>query len=684
MMGKRRKNRSLFSHVFWRVIPIAGLIMAIFGYFAYMSLHRADMDEVEKWLEQQSRHARDLIEMPVATLVIEAQALAEHELVISGFVDIGNRDTYLKPFFRTVRVHGPPGVEVTLVDHRGRLIVSNREDPAIGYHWIEAIKNRKPEVGLDETGLTVAAPIEISFRPEGAVLLRYPPATLPKLFGLQNYPLSTALIDEEGTVLFSTDERLAVAGQPLGDVDPASWMTSRQPLPSIPGITMTAARMTDEALEGVYEVRDILIITLVGSLLMIVASTGVTALLAGRETRLLGQRMRGIEGARDMHRRIDASGPRELQTLGETFNAMLETLEKETTSRDYFDSIINSLSEILIVSSLDGEIRTVNPAARRFLKKIGTPSENAFVNVMFAAESYGSHCNPPEFVDWRSDIITLEATYALPDRDRMTIQWLRSIQLDQRGAAMGIIFIGQDITERARIEKLKNEFISTVNHELRTPLTAISGTLGLLKGGVAGKIPKKAQDLIAIGLSNSDRLIHLINDLLDIQKIEADGMEFRLQPVDLVKIAEESIRHNASLGVPRGVTLTLDNRIGDIPLTGDPDRLAQVMTNLLSNAVKYSPDGGVVTVTLAGGDGGPVVSVADQGPGIPEEFRDRIFGRFAQADSSDSRKKGGTGLGLAIAQAIVRRHDGQIWYQSKVGKGTTFYFWLPSDEPLET
>lgn len=677
-MAGSRKNPRLFSHIFWRVVPIAGLIMATFGYLAYASLERADMREVEDKLDEQSDHALDLILHPVQLLIAEAKDLAAHELVVSGFIDIGNRDTYLTPFFRSLRVHGPPGVEISLVDHHGRVIIANQAEPSVPSHWIASFQNKRTEIALTEDGVTITAPIIVGGQPEGVVILRYAQATLPVLFGLINYPLSTALIEKGGKVVFSSDENFAIAGTPLGEIDPETWLTVRQPLSGFDGITLIAAERTEDALKGVYEVRDILIATILGSLLMIIVTAGVAAFLASRETNRLGRMIRAIGGARDMHRRLEPTGPRELQELGKSFNTMLEILERETTSRAYFDSIVNSLSEVLLVSSLEGEILTANPAARRFLQQIGSPSENAFVNVMFAAKHFGVDSSPAAFVDWNSNVLTLEATYAIPHRETITVQWLRSILLDRTGTPMGIIFIGQDITERARIERLKNEFISTVNHELRTPLTSISGTLGLLKGGIAGKIPKKAQELIGIGLSNSDRLVHLINDLLDIQKIEAGGMEFRMKQVDLAEIAEASIKQNESLAIPRGIRFAFENMVGAAPLTADPDRLSQVMANFLSNAVKYSPENGVVTVTVMDSGDGPTVSVADDGPGIPEDFRERIFQRFAQADSSNTRKKGGTGLGLAIAQAIVLRHNGRIWYETETGKGTIFFFSVPA------
>ena len=234
-----------------------------------------------------------------------------------------------------------------------------------------------------------------------------------------------------------------------------------------------------------------------------------------------------------------------------------------------------------------------------------------------------------------------------------------------------------DIRARLEVERMKNEFLAVVSHELRTPLTSIRGSLGLLAGGVAGSLGDKAASLVRIALANSERLVRLINDILDIEKIEAGKLAFRFVPVDLGRLVAESIEANQGYGGQLGVTFAL---VGGPPLAtvnGDPDRLLQVLANLLSNAAKYSPRGGVVTVSITADEGTVRVAVRDTGPGIPEGFRRHLFERFAQADGSDSRQKGGTGLGLAISKAIVEKHGGHIGFETTPGGGTTFYFELP-------
>ena len=247
----------------------------------------------------------------------------------------------------------------------------------------------------------------------------------------------------------------------------------------------------------------------------------------------------------------------------------------------------------------------------------------------------------------------------------------------EEGEVIGFYSLATDVTELKRIDRMKSEFVSTVSHELRTPLTSIRGSLGLISGGVAGELPERVKTLVDIARNNCERLIRLINDILDIEKIESGKMRLDLQVVDLKPLLVQVLAANEGFGAAQNVSLRLNFPEGDLRVHVDTDRLAQVVTNLLSNAMKYSPPGGVVEVDVKRAGLGVRVEVRDHGPGVPEEFRKRIFQKFSQADSSDTRQKGGTGLGLNISRAIVERLGGSVGFDSKVGVGSTFFFELP-------
>jgi PAS domain S-box-containing protein len=240
-----------------------------------------------------------------------------------------------------------------------------------------------------------------------------------------------------------------------------------------------------------------------------------------------------------------------------------------------------------------------------------------------------------------------------------------------------VLAIIRDITKRKRAERLKNEFVSIVSHELRTPLTSIRGALSLIVGAMADTVPEKALKMVQIAHKNSERLVSLVNDILDIDKIESGNMAFDLKPLEIVPLIEQSLEQNRSYGEQFGVTFLLEEEVGDTKVYADTNRLLQVLANLLSNATKFSPQGGRVTVSVSAHNANVHVRVTDQGPGIPPSFRKRIFQKFAQADSSTTRQKGGSGLGLSISKAIIERLNGEIGFETEEGVGTTFYFNLP-------
>jgi PAS domain S-box-containing protein len=244
-----------------------------------------------------------------------------------------------------------------------------------------------------------------------------------------------------------------------------------------------------------------------------------------------------------------------------------------------------------------------------------------------------------------------------------------------------VLFSGivRDITERKKIDKIKSEFVSTVTHELRTPLTSIMGSLGLLQAGSLGELPEKSKRMVNLAYDNGARLVNLINDILDIDKIEAGHLIFKRRRKKLAGLLKLSVEQNALYAKEHGARIVLEDVPDDIILDTDPHRFQQVMGNLLSNAAKFSPQDGKVTVSAKMMGSAVRISVADNGPGIPPEFEDHVFEKFAQGDSSDTRKKGGTGLGMSIAKAIVERLGGRIAFKTKVGAGTVFYFDLPAE-----
>ncbi len=269
------------------------------------------------------------------------------------------------------------------------------------------------------------------------------------------------------------------------------------------------------------------------------------------------------------------------------------------------------------------------------------------------------------------------------------IAWNNTRLQDAQGNPIGTIRIGEDITERYKIEKIKNEFIAIVSHELRTPLTSIRGALGLLATGVLDNDPSAMKHMIDIAATDTERLVRLVNDMLDLEKLENGKVSLVGEWWDAADLMQRSLAVMHSSAQAAGVKLVVEPLSQQI--WGDPDQIIQTFTNLLSNAIKFSSPGGTVTLTATIQPSDPdrrlfqkvavlghiLFAVQDEGRGIPADQLESIFGRFHQVDASDSRDKGGTGLGLAICQSIVHQHEGQIWAESTWGQGSTFFFTLP-------
>jgi PAS domain S-box-containing protein len=348
------------------------------------------------------------------------------------------------------------------------------------------------------------------------------------------------------------------------------------------------------------------------------------------------------------------------------------TVEK-TRHQILFESIVDGI----VIIDERGVINDVNPAAQRLfgyskLEVMGKPISLLMTDA--SATLYKDYLLHYQ--------VSNTANYANSEmqgkRKNETVFFMELVtspmHLDDRLMFTAII---RDTSERKVMEQMKNEFVSTVSHELRTPLTSIHGALGLLLGKVADTIPPKMKMLLDTAYRNSERLSLLINDILDLEKIESGKLDFEFHLVDIVKLTQQAITANEGYADKHHVKLQLLASPDNALVFGDDHRLLQVFANLMSNAIKYSPTNGTVEIRIQPQETSWRIDVRDHGRGIPLAFKSQIFQRFAQADSSDTREKGGTGLGLSISKAIVERHQGVIGYESEEGQGTEFYFTLP-------
>jgi PAS domain S-box-containing protein len=374
--------------------------------------------------------------------------------------------------------------------------------------------------------------------------------------------------------------------------------------------------------------------------------------------------------------------------------ASLERLSRQS------ELILNSAGEGIYGLNCQGKITFVNPAAARMLGYGVKELINLFMhevvkhsrpdgvryfledNPIYATLQNGTVQHVTDDIFYRSDGSKFPVEYvSTPIREQKKI--------------VGAVVIFKDITERQIIERMKDEFVSVVSHELRTPLTSIRSALGLLARGSLNNQPEKSQRMLEIAFDNTNRLVRLINDILDIERINSGKVTMHKQTCNAADLMIQAVDEMRAMAEKAEIHLELTP--ASVQLWADPDRIIQTITNLLSNAIKFSPPGSTVWLSVELQQEGEVrkadcveknkfttpptsyllFQIKDQGRGIPEDKLETIFDRFQQVDASNSRHQGGTGLGLAICRSIVQQHGGKIWAESTLGKGSTFYFTLP-------
>ena len=466
-------------------------------------------------------------------------------------------------------------------------------------------------------------------------------------------------------------------------------------------------------------------LTIVVGTIASVGILGIIAFLISRSISTPISRLRAAAskiGHGNLETRVDVSSRDELGELGLSFNSMAVSLQQTTASLETSNHELEQrVDEIEAAkSTLESEIAERKEAETRLEVEIGerTRTEealrrsndqnrgllDAIPDLMFRLSRDGVFLDykpakgvelyaPPGVFMGKTlnDVLpqgiaetcigngheALETgqvqafEYQLPIGDEVR-------DFEARAAASGkdeVLLIVRDITERLTVDRMKDEFVSVVSHELRTPLTSIRGSLGLIAGGVMGPLPEKAQYMVEIAVNNTDRLIRLINDILDIERMESGKITMERTVWDTGEVMAQAAELMDDLARKAGVTLSVSSE--SVQVWADPDRIVQTLANLLSNAIKFSPRFGTVWLAARRREDQVLFQVKDQGRGVPADQVESIFERFEQVDASDSREKGGTGLGLAICRSIVQQHGGQIWAESTVGEGSTFFFTLP-------
>lgn len=341
-------------------------------------------------------------------------------------------------------------------------------------------------------------------------------------------------------------------------------------------------------------------------------------------------------------------------------------------------AIVESTGDAIIGKSTDGRINSWNTAAQKLYgwtaaKIIGSP-----MDVFIPSDKRAEFGRLFESVVRGHKVEQFETEHITSAGNRIDVSLTISPIKDASGRVVGVSTVSRDVSMKKEAERRVSEFYSMVSHELRTPLTSIRASLGLLEGGIAGALSKDAEQLVEIARMEADRLVRLINEILDLRKIEAGRLELRMQELNCSTLVSSVIQGMQVVADEAKISLTYVES-EPIKLRCDRDRITQVITNLVSNAIKFSEAGTTVCICVRQSSRAGFVrfSIKDDGIGIAPEQQHKLFGKFQQVDSSDARRQGGTGLGLAITKAIVEQHGGRVAVESDLGKGSTFWFELP-------
>jgi PAS domain S-box-containing protein len=400
-----------------------------------------------------------------------------------------------------------------------------------------------------------------------------------------------------------------------------------------------------------------------------------------------------VVGSRKFHR----FAKREIHLLkafGSQLGAALENAQlyqEVAKGKVYIENLVENAADVIVCTDLGDRILTWNRGAELVL---GYSKD----------EVIGKHLSmllPPERSHELEEIRTkVQLSGPLRDievrtkrKDGVIILLSLSVSpiSDADGKIVSFLRLAKDISEKKRFERrlkeldrMKSDFVSNVSHELRTPLTAIKGSADNMLDGLTGSLNEKQVRYLSRIKSNTDRLSRLINDLLDLSRIEAGRVEVRPTTLPLTALAEEVAEHMKALAAEKHIRIEVPSPEPSVTVWADRDKVTQVLMNLIGNAVKFTPEYGKVTVVLAkNGNDYIQISVADTGSGILPEEKNKIFSKFYQVDNIDKQKPKGSGLGLAISKALVEMHGGKIWMESEVGRGSTFYFTLPAQQPFK-
>jgi PAS domain S-box-containing protein len=383
-----------------------------------------------------------------------------------------------------------------------------------------------------------------------------------------------------------------------------------------------------------------------------------------------------------------------LKAFGSQLGMALENsllYDEVTRGKAYIENLVENAGDVIVSTDMEDRILTWNRGAEIITGYSKAEVREQHLSILLPPERFHELEEMRAKVEIAGALRDIEVRCKKKDGGMIYLSLSVSPVRDVEGKIVGFLRVAKDVTEKRRyerrlkeVDKLKSDFVSNVSHELRTPLTSIKGSVDNMLDGLTGALNEKQVRYLSRIKSSTDRLSRLINDLLDLSRIESGRVEIRSTSLSLTALAEEVAEQLKSLAAEKLIRIEVPPPDPQMTVWADRDKITQVLMNLIGNAVKFTPQNGKVTVALEkNGDDYVQISVADTGPGILSEEKNKIFSKFYQFADIDKEKPKGSGLGLAISKALVEMHGGKIWVESEAGKGSKFYFTLPARQPFK-
>ncbi|CAI3382913.1 cell wall metabolism sensor histidine kinase WalK [Enterococcus cecorum] len=510
------------------------------------------------------------------------------------------------------------------------------------------------------------------------------------------------VVDEKGIVLATTDvsgksaigkkndyqelDDFTIKSMKVADKDTRSRvLINVHPIQSMTGDTVLGALYVKSDIEDQYQqIKNIAVIFVTASLLAVGISMVVAILIAHSITQPIGEmREQALRIARgDYSRKVTVHGKDELGQLALTFNQLAEQIEETQdameSERNRLNSVLSHMSDGVVATDRRGKVITINDMA---LSLLGISKEAAIgqniLNLLDIEKDYTLR----KILESTEELLIERKESNYGDNKIIRVEF--SMIRRESGFISGLVAVMHDVTEQEQNERDRREFVSNVSHELRTPLTSMRSYIETLSEG-AWQDQEMAPRFLKITLDETDRMIRMINDLLDLSRMDNDNLKLNIEMVNFNELVNFVLDRFDVIIANSEKKYRIVREFTQRPLfvEVDTDRMIQVIDNIMNNAIKYSPDGGKITVRLIETHNNVILSITDQGLGIPKKDISRIFDRFYRVDKARARKQGGTGLGLAISKEVVKALGGTIWATSIENYGSTFYISLPY-EPFE-